>query len=44
MSQENGGGREGGERCRQRSLMPDWPIFISLEASEEAREDAEEDI
>lgn len=44
MSQKNGGGKEGGERCRQRSLMPDRPVFISLEVSEEAREDDEEGI
>lgn len=44
VSQKNGGGKVGGERCRQRSLMPDWPGFLSLEVSEEAREDAEEGI
>lgn len=36
MSQKNGGGEEGGERCRWRSPMPDWPVFISLEVSEGA--------
>lgn len=33
--EKNGGGKETGERCRQRSLMPDWPIFISSDVSEE---------